>query len=901
MVGLFISLSLKTNGQHILRGYSLFPSKQPITGAIVEIYKVNSQLDTNTLLYSISDGSGFFSIDLNEILPIDSSIRLKVATIGYKLDESLYKFFPLSSGKPIHLILNIHETILPTVVVKAEIPISQRGDTTIYNVNSFVNENDRTIGDVIAKLPGVSVDASGNITFNGKNINTYYIQGLNLFEDRYSVPNNNIRPEMVEAVEMISDHQPIRMLDSISGNSPALNLRLKKNALNKVLGNFKVTGGIEKRKSNDFFNSNNAIVGMRFAENMQTLAAYKYSSNGESLFSDIGERSYNIRKGGLDFDDIDASNKKKFGLLGVSAPPISEKLYNLNNSNLFLVSALLPLKRDFTAKINTYYITDRVYSLGEQISNFILTGDSIATISEVIKNNTKSNSLYSSVVFERNNRKNYFRNAFQYESRFASGYGQINNRQGLIHDNYKLVENSLTNDFKTLLKRNKTIYHISSKLFYSNSSNPLSYITSLFNTNFSFLPFFDILTQNYDSKNFLANTGIGFTKNLKHFRWTFGLSDIFFYRHNHSNLTPSLLPDGNLLNVRYFDSIGNNSGSISQNSIIADAQGVRRISDHVTVDISIPVSFSFIRRSNSYFSHYSNNVFYSAYSPSVGINYNTRKFMSFGVSALYSNNINVDDNISSLVMNSYRSYRFLQPNILRTNRAGINFFISRNNSLKALFMTAAAFYGYTKNNFLDNASYVDFYSTTSPIDNEKWGRTSKISLEVSKYFNNENINLKFKTILGYNSTPIAIDSMIFTNLGNNLTTSLDIGHDGKVLQFRNNLTFTKHSNKRADNNSLVSNNLRNFARLSLVSKKVSVVTDFDYYLNSGTGREGNRDYNFLNSYLRFKQKSLIIETGTNNILNEQQWSLFLNSPYYSQFTSYNLRGRTYFLRLFFKL
>lgn len=894
------SLTLSSKCQLTLSGYTLSHSKQPISGAIVEIYKVNSQLDSAILFYSISNSTGFFSINNTQGFTIDSTLRLKVAAIGYKFDEPLYKFFPLSSDKLLYLNVNSYETVLPNVIVKSEIPISQRGDTTIYNVGAFTNEDDKTIGNVIAKLPGVSVDASGNILFNGKYINTYYIQGLNLFEDRYSVPNNNIRPDMVEAVEMINDHQPIRMLDSLKGNSPALNLRLKKNALDKIVGNAKIGGGVEKRGERDFLNTNDAVAAMRFASSMQTLAAYKYSNNGESLSSEIGERSYNIRKAGLGFDELGISGKR-FGLLEILTPPISEKLYNLNNSGLFLLSSLLPLKKDFIVKMNTYYLNDRVYNLGEQISNFFLPGKSIVTAEEIIRNNNKNSVFYSSVVFEKNNKSNYLKNTFIYQNRFAKGTGHVENLQGSVNSIFSSVDNSITNDFKTLLKRNKIIYNISSKLSFSHGRNPLNTNTALFDNYFSFLPFFNVLTQNYNGRNFLANTSVGFIKAWKGFRWNLGISDIFLFRRNESNLNPSQLADnGNSLAFRYFDSIGINSGSISQNSIVLDAQGVRKLSDYLTLDLSVPLSLTFIARNNSDYSQYSDAKFYPIYSPSFGINYNSRKFFSFGITASYSKNVNVDDNISALVMNSYRSYRFLNPTILQTNRAGLNISATRNNSLKALFFTVSVFYGYAKNDLLENTAYVGFYSTNSFIANDGWGKTTKLSVEVSKYFNKENINLKLKSSLGKSLMPIAIDSTILINLGTNLTTSLDLGYDWKFINFKNSTIFNRSMNKREANTSSFSNGFRSFSRLSLVSKKASVVNDFDYFINNGTGRTGKNDYFFFNSFLRLKPKHFILEAGVDNILNQQRWSMFLNSPYFSQLSSYNLRGRTYFVRLFIK-
>ena len=61
-------------------------------------------------------------------------------------------------------------------------------------------------------LPGIEVALTVSIKYNGKPINKYYIEGLDLLEDRYGIANNNIPAETVDKVQVLENHQPIRVL-----------------------------------------------------------------------------------------------------------------------------------------------------------------------------------------------------------------------------------------------------------------------------------------------------------------------------------------------------------------------------------------------------------------------------------------------------------------------------------------------------------------------------------------------------------------------------------------------------------------------------------------------------------------------------------------------------------------
>jgi hypothetical protein len=95
-------------------------------------------------------------------------------------------------------------------------------------VNSFSKEQDRSIGDVLKRMPGIEVLPDGKILYQGKAINKYYIEGLDLLEGKYNLANDNLPYQEVSQVQILENHQPIKTLDSLQfSDRTALNIKLK--------------------------------------------------------------------------------------------------------------------------------------------------------------------------------------------------------------------------------------------------------------------------------------------------------------------------------------------------------------------------------------------------------------------------------------------------------------------------------------------------------------------------------------------------------------------------------------------------------------------------------------------------------------------------------------------------
>ena len=68
---------------------------------------------------------------------------------------------------------------LKEVVVKSK-KIRHSGDTICYNASTYLSKNDKVLEDLLKKMPGISISPDGQISYNGKWITEFYIEGTDM-------------------------------------------------------------------------------------------------------------------------------------------------------------------------------------------------------------------------------------------------------------------------------------------------------------------------------------------------------------------------------------------------------------------------------------------------------------------------------------------------------------------------------------------------------------------------------------------------------------------------------------------------------------------------------------------------------------------------------------------------
>ncbi|MBO4942247.1 MAG: carboxypeptidase regulatory-like domain-containing protein [Muribaculaceae bacterium] len=244
-------------------------SNEPLTGASVIVKGADGKIKK----YATSKGDGGFTMSL----PSVAGCRLEVSMMSFAK-----KTIPLDSVSfPLTVLLEPGTTLLKEVTVKAD-RIREQGDTISYNVGSFAQQQDRSIGDVLKRMPGIDVANNGKIQYQGEDINKFYIEGSDLLGGKYGIATNGISHEDVGAVEVMENHQPMQVLSGISfSDKAAINLKLKNKAKATWSFHGDAGGGYSWQPEGAIWDGE--LFAMAVMPNFQNITTFKTNNIGEDL------------------------------------------------------------------------------------------------------------------------------------------------------------------------------------------------------------------------------------------------------------------------------------------------------------------------------------------------------------------------------------------------------------------------------------------------------------------------------------------------------------------------------------------------------------------------------------------------------------------------------------------
>jgi hypothetical protein len=102
---------------------------------------------------------------------------------------------------------------------------------------AFRDSLDRSVEDVLKKIPGITIKENGGIEVNGKPIQTILVEGSDLFGMDYQLGSKNIRAHDISTVEAIAHYQEDAVLRDVNlSNAVVLNLKLRENKRSIVAG-----------------------------------------------------------------------------------------------------------------------------------------------------------------------------------------------------------------------------------------------------------------------------------------------------------------------------------------------------------------------------------------------------------------------------------------------------------------------------------------------------------------------------------------------------------------------------------------------------------------------------------------------------------------------------------------
>lgn len=360
-------------------------NNEPLVGASVIVKGADGKIKK----FASSKSDGGFAITI----PSADGCRLEVTMMSFARQS-----IPLDSVSfPLTVFMEPGATLLKEVTIKAE-RIREQGDTISYNVGSFAQQQDRSIGDVLKRMPGIDVANNGKIQYQGEDINKFYIEGSDLLGGKYGIATNGISHEDVGAVEVMENHQPMQVLSGISfSDKAAINLKLKNKAKATWTFHGDAGGGWSWQPEGALWDGE--LFAMAVMPGFQNITTLRTNNTGENLASSSTDFFADRRQTGL-------SRYVEVGLPGV--PSLSDKRTLFNRSFLVSTNSLWKL-RNGEFKANIDYSFNRVTADASNITTYFLDeGDRLIT--ENRSGTEHSHSLSGKFIYELNQKTAFVNN-----------------------------------------------------------------------------------------------------------------------------------------------------------------------------------------------------------------------------------------------------------------------------------------------------------------------------------------------------------------------------------------------------------------------------------------------------------------------------------------------------------
>ena len=224
--------------------YSLFfisflaSAQVRVTGRITDLQQkpvgdviVKLMIGNRTLAFTSTNAKGEYVLKLkeapkNEVMLLFNHISYERESESLVLKEKETKMDRMLTPKSISL---------KEVMVKPN-PLRQLGDTLTHRLASFLGKGDVTLEDGLKRLPGVDVAKNGAISYMGKPISQFNIEGLDLLGGKYNLATRNIPADYVTDVEIVRNHHSRKVEKDVPSNEVSMNIKLSKKAKFKPFG-----------------------------------------------------------------------------------------------------------------------------------------------------------------------------------------------------------------------------------------------------------------------------------------------------------------------------------------------------------------------------------------------------------------------------------------------------------------------------------------------------------------------------------------------------------------------------------------------------------------------------------------------------------------------------------------
>lgn len=482
--------------QKTISGKVYGEDKKPLPSASVTIEEIGKNA---ILSYAITDSKGNYSVTFTSK---DAKVNVKVKAFNYKTTINQYD----NATQTLNFTLEEQATEIKEVKLKTKL-VTKRGDTISYDLKSFESKADRTLADVLKKMPGVEVNKDGSILYQGEPINKFYVNGKDLMEGGYGTINNSLPKDAVQKVEIMENHQPVKILQNkVASENAAINVKLKNSVT--MTGRGEASLGVAPSLWNL------KLSPMLFTPKVQWVLNYKTNNIGDQV-----ERENQIMAFGNRFEGVRRNFSENSWLNvenAVTPTNIPVNRYLFNNVHYLSANLLTSLSKDWEFKANTSY-TNNAIDRESVVNTYNANGN--LTNRTSIANNFYTNQAKGEIIFSKNANKSFFKNTTTYNGLWNTDVAKTVNVINSDQRN-KTPSNNFQNSLSAIIPWKEKLVNVMSFISYRDDKqdlfiNPAKYVPSLQTEAQNS----DMIHQflNLKTLETIHSASVGFSKNS----WTF--------------------------------------------------------------------------------------------------------------------------------------------------------------------------------------------------------------------------------------------------------------------------------------------------------------------------------------------------------------------------------------------
>ncbi|MCB0436471.1 MAG: carboxypeptidase-like regulatory domain-containing protein [Mangrovimonas sp.] len=241
---------------------------------VIAINKTSQTLES----FGITNDQGKYKLSLKE----NTTYTIQISYVGMQTaneevttgTENLTKSFNLQN-----------DNTLDEVQLVYEMPVTVKGDTLIYNADSFNTGTERKLEDVLKNLPGVEIDDDGQIQVEGKAVGKVMVEGKDFFDGDSKLATKNIPASAVDKVQVLKNYSEVGQLSGVTNNQDniAINIKLKEGKTNFWFGDVTAGAGVADE------------TGLYIVQPKLFYYSPKYSVNVIGDLNNIGEVAFTRR------------------------------------------------------------------------------------------------------------------------------------------------------------------------------------------------------------------------------------------------------------------------------------------------------------------------------------------------------------------------------------------------------------------------------------------------------------------------------------------------------------------------------------------------------------------------------------------------------------------------------